>query len=138
MTPQTTTTTEPINTHALRRRGSARAVELPDPAPGTPDVRPSSGWMVWVGIAAALVAAMWILLAGAAAESEAARQARADQATSARLQGLADRYELERQARANRAYSARLQGLADRYQPDRSDRIVTRHDPVVDRGVTAP
>ena len=53
-------------------------------------------------------------LQGRAAQYEAQRAARANEAATTRLQGQADQYEAERAARANEAATARLQGQVER------------------------
>ena len=100
--------------------------------------------LVWLAVAAAMAAAIWLAIAtlggtptaapspaeraatarlqGLADEYEAARAARSNAAATARLQGLADEYEAARSARANAAATARLQGLADEYSTSHDDR----------------
>ncbi len=123
MTPPLTPTresTSPPTTHTNRdiRTAPQRARDTGRP----PSPRSSTGWLVWTGVVAALAAAIGLVVVGVAHEPEAARSARADQASSARLQGLADEYEVARRARADRASSARLQGLADEYEVARRAR----------------
>lgn len=89
---------------------SASALDAQRP----PDARRSAIRLVWVSTAAALATAILLVIAGAGG-SEAAGNARANDASTARLQGSADQYEAARNARADQAATARLQGLADQY-----------------------
>ncbi len=87
-----------------------------------PDRHDVATWMGWVGIAAVLVAAVSLLVAGVTGGPERVPGVRSNEAATARLQGQADRYEVERRARANEAATARLQGQADRYEVERRAR----------------
>lgn len=94
MTSQNTPTKAPISAPVRQKSTgvgahSSRARDVQRP----PQPRRSSSWLVWVGIAAALAAAIWLVLADVTADYDAAPSARASQAATARLQGLADQYE---------------------------------------------
>ncbi len=107
-----------------RRQGSGSSTAAPrarvTEGPATP--RPLGSWVVWAGIAAALAAAIWLVVAGAAVDVNPAPSDRANQAATDLLEGLADQYEAVRSTRANQAATDRLQGLADRYEAVRSTR----------------
>lgn len=116
MASQSTPTKEPTETPAQQdRRGIGTASPRALDAQRPPDARRSAIWLVWVGIAAALAAAIWLVIAGVTVDYEVEHNDRANQAATARLQGLADQYETARSDRASQAATARLQGLADQY-----------------------
>ncbi len=93
MTSHDTPTREATSSLAWREaRGTRTVATRTRDAQRLPDPHRSSSWLVWVGIVAALAAAIWLVIAGVADQSEAARSARSDRAYSARLQGLADQY----------------------------------------------
>jgi hypothetical protein len=107
-------------THATTRTGLRTRRALRETPPRR-RLAGDPGRLVWLGVAAALVAALWLAVA-TVAEPPTVTASRADQAATARLEGLAEEYEAARSARANAAATDRLQGLAEEYEAARATR----------------
>jgi uncharacterized protein HemX len=116
MTAQNTPTNEPTNSSAKpKSRGTWTAEPRARDEQRSPSPHPASSWLVSVGIAAALVAAIWLAIAAVTDGYGSASSARADQTYSASPQEL-DNRELQRFHNRAEADRRQVENLRDEQQ----------------------